>query len=66
VVNVILNKPARGKILSVTGQELTDWIQLRAHEPNPLPVRQFSLSPGIYILYCAVQGKTIAKRFVIY
>jgi len=65
-VNVKLNKPAHAKILSVTGQELTGWITLRAHEPNMLPVRQFSLSPGIYILYCAIQGKTIAKRFVIY
>jgi hypothetical protein len=63
-IHISTNRTGYAKIISVTGQEIGDWIQLRAHELNPVPLT--GLSSGVYIFYCIIEGKTYARRFVIY
>jgi hypothetical protein len=63
-IQISTNRTGYAKIISATGQEIGDWIQLRAHETNPVPLT--GLSSGVYIFYCIIEGKTYARRFVIY
>jgi hypothetical protein len=63
-IRISTNRTGYAKIISVTGQEIGDWIQLRAHEINTVPL--IGLSSGVYIFYCIIEGKTYARRFVIY
>lgn len=63
-LHVKTNQTGYAKIISMTGQELGDWILLQAHEPNDVPIT--GLAPGVYVLYCIMKDKTYGRRFVIY